>query len=170
VNAGRFRRDLFYRLAVLHVELPPLRERDDDVLLLAKHFLQQLQPQELRVRDFSPAAAGLLRSYAWPGNIRELRNAVERGIALASGHEITPADLPKSLTTTSERVSVPAASEPASDPRGQSLQDAELEYLKSILTINKGNVSRAAEQAGMTRQGLHKRLKKAGLNPGDFRS
>jgi len=168
VNAGRFRRDLFYRLAVIHLELPPLRERDRDVLRLARHFLKQLQPRGMRVRDFSEAATRLLLSYTWPGNIRELRNAVERGIALASDELIEPADLPKSLAAPDAR---PAAtvSETAPTSEGQSLHDAELAYLKSILEANRGNVSRAAEQAGMTRQGLHKRLKKAGLNASDYR-
>jgi two-component system response regulator HydG len=168
VNAGRFRRDLFYRLAVIHLELPPLREREHDVLLLARHFLERLQPRGMRVQEFSDAAAQLLLNYSWPGNIRELRNAVERGIALASGDRIEPVDLPKSLSASEDR---PTSTSPASfsNPEGQSLQEAELAYLKSILTANRGNVSRAAAQAGMTRQGLHKRLKKAGLEARDYR-
>jgi two-component system response regulator HydG len=168
VNAGRFRRDLFYRLAVIHLELPPLRKRDRDVLLLARHFLQQLQPRGMRVRDFSDTAKQLLLNYSWPGNIRELRNAVERGVALASTDQIEPGDLPKSLSS-SEESRTSSASTISSNPDGQSLQEAELAYLKSILVANRGNVSRAAEQAGMTRQGLHKRLKKAGLDARDYR-
>jgi two-component system, NtrC family, response regulator AtoC len=168
VNAGRFRRDLFYRLAVIHLELPPLREREGDVLLLARYFLERLQPRGLRVQDFSDAATQLLLNYSWPGNIRELRNAVERGIALASADCIEPVDLPKSLSASENR---PMSTSPAglSNPDGLSLQEAELSYLKSILTANRGNVSRAAAQAGMTRQGLHKRLKKAGLDARDYR-
>jgi DNA-binding NtrC family response regulator len=122
----------------------------------------------MRVQEFSDAAAQLLLNYSWPGNIRELRNAVERGIALASGDRIEPVDLPKSLSASEDR---PTSTSPAgfSNPEGQSLQEAELAYLKSILTANRGNVSRAAAQAGMTRQGLHKRLKKAGLEARDYR-
>lgn len=166
VNSGRFRRDLFYRLAVIHMELPPLRDREGDVLRLARHFLAQLQPLGIRVRDFSPAAVELLMNYAWPGNIRELRNAVERGIALASTDQILPEDLPKPIASRNEPKSAATA---ADDSRGQTLREAELDYLRSILESNKGNVSRAAEQAGMTRQGLHKRLKRAGLDPEEFR-
>jgi two-component system response regulator HydG len=169
VNAGRFRRDLYYRLAVIHVELPPLRARDGDVVLLARHFLKRLQSEEMRLRDFSAAALELLTGYAWPGNIRELRNAVERGIALAGSDVIEAADLPRSLSAprAESPVAVPAVT---GDPRGQSLEQAEVEYLKSVLTTNRGNVTRAAQQAGMTRQGLHKRLKKAGLDARDFRT
>jgi len=169
VNAGRFRRDLYYRLAVLHIELPPLRQRDRDVLPLARHFLEQLQSEDKRVRDFSPAAIELLVNYDWPGNIRELRNAVERGIALSSTDIIVPEDLPKSLSSTARMPQFESPPE-SSDAGGQSLQEAELEYLRSILRMNQGNVTRAAEQAGLTRQGLHKRLKKAGLNAREFRN
>lgn len=169
VNAGRFRRDLYYRLAVLHIELPPLRRRDDDVLRLADHFLHQLQSKEFRIRGFSTAAAELLLNHSWPGNIRELRNAVERGIAMASTDVITPEDLPKSLVAReiTARTSEPGESLEMGE---QSLQEAELEYLKSILRTNHGNVARAAEQAGLTRQGLHKRLKKVGLDAREFRT
>src|SRR5690606_32589591 len=97
VNAGRFRRDLFYRLAVIHIELPPLRQRGDDVLLLANHFLRTLQKGEPRVRGFSEEAEDLLLRYAWPGNVRELRNVVERAVAMAQGDTITPDDLPAAL-------------------------------------------------------------------------
>jgi two-component system response regulator HydG len=171
VNTGRFRRDLFYRLAVIHVELPPLRQRAGDVLLLARYFLKRLQPDEMRVQDFSPAAIQRLMSYTWPGNIRELRNAVERGVALANSDVIELVDLPKSLSAAGGESSPPASvAADALDSRGQSLQEAELEYLKSILTTNQGNVTRAAQQAGMTRQGLHKRLKNIGLDARNFRT
>jgi len=170
VNAGRFRRDLFYRLAVIHLELPPLREREGDVLLLARHFLRQLQPTGERVVNFSPAAADLMRKYAWPGNIRELRNAVERGVALASSELITPEDLPKPVVAPGgERLTLSGEGEAGPQSRDQALQEAEIEYLKTILQNNQGNVARAALQAGMSRQGLHKRLKKAGIDADDYR-
>jgi two-component system response regulator HydG len=110
-------------------------------------------------------------SYTWPGNIRELRNAVERGVALANSDVIELVDLPKSLSAAGGESSPPASvAADALDSRGQSLQEAELEYLKSILTTNQGNVTRAAQQAGMTRQGLHKRLKNIGLDARNFRT
>lgn len=182
VNAGRFRRDLYYRLSVLHIELPPLRVREGDVPLLAQHFFEQLQPRDKRVRKISPEAMELIQNYDWPGNIRELRNAVERGIALANSDVILPEDLPKSLRSStprggseqssSENPAETSSASPSGSPatEGQSLQEAEREYLRSILRQNQGNVTRAAEQAGLTRQGLHKRLKKAGVDARDFRN
>jgi two-component system response regulator HydG len=210
VNAGRFRRDLFYRLAVIHLELPPLRAREGDARLLAEHFLRELQPRGMRVAAFSPDAANLLASYSWPGNIRELRNAVERGLALASSDVITPTDLPPAIAaaTANSAPDAGAASSgkasPASTPdaraaptpddasaastpdpgaaaapeaspadgtesRRETLLSADRDYLIAILKSNRGNVTGAARQAGMSRQGLHKRLKKAGVDPRDYR-
>ena len=97
VNTGRFRRDLYYRLAVIHIELAPLRQRGDDVLLLAHHFLQQLRRPGQPIKTFSADSQALLRRYSWPGNIRELRNTVERGLAMARSELIAPADLPPTI-------------------------------------------------------------------------
>lgn len=173
VQAGRFRRDLYYRLAVIHIELAPLRRRGDDVLLLARHFLRALQPEEIRVRDLSPETVELFRHYEWPGNIRELRNAMERGIALARGDVIVPADLPPTLLrgsgTTPADVESPPPVAAAASSRGEALQGAERDYLISILSANHGNVARSAKQAGMSRQGLHKLLKKHGVDAAEFR-
>lgn len=170
VNAGRFRRDLFYRLAVIHIELPPLRERGDDVILLARHFLKQLQPGEQRVTDFSEESLTLIRNYAWPGNIRELRNAIERGIAMARGIEILPSDLPASLRRSQEEDNVVHRLTPAAGAsRADALDGAERDYLISLLTKNSGNVAESARQAGMSRQGLHKLLKKHGVDARGYR-
>jgi len=169
VNAGRFRRDLFYRLAVIHIELPPLRERGDDVILLARHFLEQLQTQNQRISDFSPDSLDLLQRYTWPGNIRELRNAVERGLTMARGDQILPSDLPLAVQrTNSESPGKMRRSGPIT--RADMVQDAERDYLVSLLRENAGNVAESARQAGISRQGLHKLLNKYGVNAGDYRS
>src|SRR6056297_3214885 len=97
VNAGRFRKDLFYRLGVIHIDLPPLRDRGEDVVLLSHHFLDKLLPPGSPIRGFTPQAIAALRGYAWPGNIRELRNVIERTIALASGDRIDVEDLPETV-------------------------------------------------------------------------
>jgi two-component system response regulator HydG len=168
VNAGRFRRDLYYRLAVIHIELPPLREREGDVILLAEHFLRTLNRKNSKVTGLSPDAAALLRQYNWPGNIRELRNAMERGIAMARGPEITPADLPVQL----RRTNPPSAAEPGAGTaatHADALGDAEREYLATLLRKNSGNVSQSAREAGLSRQGLHKLLKKHGLDAKEYR-
>ena len=170
VNAGRFRRDLFYRLAVIHIELPPLRERGDDVILLARHFLNQLQPQHRRVSDFSEESLALLSGYRWPGNIRELRNAVERGLTLARGDWILPSDLPLAIQRTEADTPKPQSSRPAGATRAETVEDAEREYLVSLLRENAGNVAQSARQAGISRQGLHKLLNKHGVDAGEFRT
>jgi len=169
VNAGRFRRDLFYRLAVIHIELPPLRDRGDDIILLANHFLQQLQSGERRIHGISDEALEILREYNWPGNIRELRNAVERGLAMARGDYITPADLPKSIHSAAARTRPGRERNSVAASRANTLDDAERDYIISLLRKNSGNVSRSAMQAGLSRQGLHKLLKKHGLDAGDYR-
>jgi DNA-binding NtrC family response regulator len=169
VNAGRFRRDLFYRLAVIHIELPALRDRDEDVILLAQHFVHALQKGNLRIKGFSEDALELLHGYHWPGNIRELRNAVERALALARGELILPADLPATLRRTEPATGAVAVGTSTGASRADTLDDAEREYLVSLLQKNSGNVSQSALQAGMSRQGFHKLLKKHGVEARDYR-
>jgi two-component system response regulator AtoC len=170
VNAGRFRRDLFYRLAVIHIELPPLRARGDDVTLLARHFLRQLRGAQRPAVAISDETLDLLRGYSWPGNIRELRNAIEHVLAVARGDVVTPDDLPAALRRRME--TGPESAKPAlsATSRQDALDAAEHKYLATLLDQNAGNVSRAAKQAGMSRQGLHKLLKKYGIEANDHRS
>jgi DNA-binding NtrC family response regulator len=169
VNAGRVRRDLFYRLAVIHIEIPALRDRGHDVILLARHFLRELQKGDQRITGFSEDALELLRQYTWPGNIRELRNTVERGLALARGELIRPADLPAALRRTEVAAGPDMMSKPSGGSRADTLDDAERDYLVSLLRKNSGNVSQSAVEAGMSRQGLHKLLKKHGVDARDYR-
>lgn len=170
VNAGRFRRDLFYRLAVIHIELPPLRERGDDVLLLAQHFLQLLRNPKTGATKFSDEAIEVLRSYSWPGNIRELRNAVEHALAVTREDAITANDLPAVLRRRTEADHSSVAQMPSTMSRADAMNDAEKNYLFALLQQNEGNISRAARQAGISRQGLHKLLKKYGLEAREHRS
>jgi DNA-binding NtrC family response regulator len=170
VNAGRFRRDLFYRLAVIHIELPPLRERGDDVLLLARHFLERLRPAGHEELDFSPESLPLLTSYSWPGNIRELRNAVERGIAMARDDVIHPDSLPAAIRQfDSPRIEITGSSKTPSGTLAETVEGAERGYLITLLRQNAGNVASSARQAGMSRQGLHKLLKKHNVDAADYR-
>jgi two-component system response regulator HydG len=171
VNAARFRQDLFYRLAVIHVELPPLRERGEDVVLLARHFLEQLQPGDHgRVADFSEESLELLRAYQWPGNVRELRNAVERGLALARGELIVPADLPVAIQRAVQAEVEDRSLRAPAGSRAGALEGAERDYLISLLRDNAGNVAQSARQAGMSRQGLHKLLRKHGVSADEYRA
>ena len=169
INAGRFRRDLYYRLAVIHIELPPLRQRGDDVILLARHFLQQLQATAPRVAGFSDVAMELLKRYPWPGNIRELRNVVEHGLAMAHADLIVPRDLPAAIQRGSFDAVATGVSESPTGSRIHALDSAERDYLVAVLRENSGNVARSAIQAGMSRQGLHKLLKKHALDVGEYR-
>jgi DNA-binding NtrC family response regulator len=170
VTAGRFRRDLFYRLAVIHIELPPLRERGEDVLLLARHFMDLLRPAGRGDLAFSAESLNLLKSYSWPGNIRELRNAVERGIAMARGDVINPDDLPAAIRQSdSSRIEVPAGLNHPAGTLAETVEETERGYLIKLLEQNAGNVASSARQAGMSRQGLHKLLKKHNVDAADYR-
>lgn len=167
VLAGRFRRDLFYRLGVIHVELPPLRERGDDVVLLAHHFLESLTTSDDDPRQISIDVLNCFRQYRWPGNIRELRNVIERTIALAQGDRVELMDLPKALRKS--RSGSVVEHEMGEISRETALDNADYKYLTLLLTKHNGNVSHAAEQAGVSRQGIHKLLKKHGISAADFR-
>jgi two-component system response regulator HydG len=169
VNSGRFRRDLFYRLAVIHIDLAPLRRRGDDVVLLADHFLRQLQASKPHVTGFSADTIELFKRYSWPGNIRELRNAVEHGLAMARTDVIAPGDLPAALQRPTLVSVATETSELPSGSRAEALEAAERDYLVALLRNNAGNVARSADQAGMSRQGLHKLLTKYDLDAGEFR-
>lgn len=202
VNAGRFRQDLYYRLGVIHIELPPLRERGDDIIQLADHFLRSLLPKGSTIEGFTPAAMECLCNYRWPGNIRELRNVIERTIALTRGNLIDAANLPPNVRANNESSgneptakshghdagqTAPLSTSPASQhatsgfatsstaelstaSRDEAMKLAEYQYLVNLLKQHSGNVSEAARQAGMSRQGLHKLLKNHDLNAAHFRS
>ncbi|WP_010582120.1 sigma-54-dependent transcriptional regulator [Schlesneria paludicola] len=168
VSAGRFRQDLFYRLGVIHIELPPLRSRGDDVLQLAHHFLKQLQSGNGRVTGFNDEVVDCFRSYEWPGNIRELRNVIERAVALSRTETVQLSDLPKPLQE-SIRSKPPLVSAIAEISREEALDNADFSYLSALLTKHDGNISHAARAAGLSRQGLHKLLSRHGLDPANFR-
>jgi DNA-binding NtrC family response regulator len=168
VNSGRFRRDLFYRLAVLHIQLPPLRQRGEDVVLLAQHFLDAFRQHQPNATGYSAEVLDCFRRYHWPGNVRELANVVERAIALAAQPRIRISDLPPALRPDSLRQASPCpGSEPAS--RSATLEETERHYLIDLLQRCEGNVSESAKQAGMSRQGFHKLLKKHGISAAPYR-
>jgi DNA-binding NtrC family response regulator len=167
VNTGRFRQDLFYRLAVIHLEIPPLRERGQDILLLARHFLRELQQSGVKPKELSPEAEMCLLRYSWPGNVRELRNAIERGVVMARSEQILPSDLPGAVHNPPSIETRLEATQGSS--RIDALQDAERDYLIGLLQKNSGNVARSAKEAGMSRQGLHKLLKKHAIDAAEYR-
>ncbi|NOZ57146.1 MAG: GAF domain-containing protein [Calditrichaeota bacterium] len=150
VRAGRFREDLYYRLNVIHISLPPLRERKDDIPLLADHFLRKYARRSpKRILGFSPEAYKALRSYSWPGNVRELENAVERAIVLAKSEVITPADL--RLEPLREVDSV--------GDTERTLEEVQRDHVLRVLRANDGNISQTARKLGVSRRWLHYKLK-----------
>ena len=154
VSRGEFRSDLYYRLNVLSISIAPLRERGDDIILLARHFMGQ-SAKRYRVDSVSLSAQALqaLRSYHWPGNIRELKHMIERGVLLSGGGELTP-----------ESLSLVAPTEPeAALDADLTLSDAELMLIKNALEKCNGNVSKAARELGITRMALRYRIKKYNL-------
>jgi transcriptional regulator with GAF, ATPase, and Fis domain len=166
--AGRFRSDLFYRLSVFNVHLPPLRERGDDVLLLADHFIRTLGPQMGKGDlTLSRDACDLLRRHAWPGNIRELQNAIERSLITSEGTLVTAGHL--ALRPVAVAPPPPAAAPaPAPQPRSAapasgSLQDLERTAILEALQRTHGHKARAAALLGLTRFQLYTRLKRYGI-------
>jgi len=150
VTAGRFRRDLLFRLNTIEVHLPPLRERREDILPLARHFLQQhLQRYRKTLFDFHEGAAQVLGEYHWPGNIRELDHAVERGVLMAQGGVIKAADL-----------GLRPSREAGNRLDEMSLEEVESFLIRKTLARFDGNVSRAAEALGLSRSALYRRLEK----------
>jgi len=158
VKAGRFREDLYYRLRVLPVDLPPLRERADDIPVLAQHFVRVFN-QEFRreVRGIEPGALAALCAYAWPGNVRELRNAVERAMILARGDVLTTADFPNlgSVKPVTNGFRLPV--------EGVKFEDLERDLVAQALERTGGNQTRAAALLGMNRDQIRYRIEKFGL-------
>ncbi len=156
VAAKRFREDLYYRINVVTVEIPPLRERAGDVLLLAQYFLQRGASNGGKAPlPLSPSAAEKLMAYAWPGNVRELENCMERAMALARFDQITVEDLPEKVRAyRSDRFMVSA-----DDPTAVvSLEQLERQYIQQVLRLVGGNKSRAAELLGLDRRTLYRKL------------
>ena len=172
VSAGRFREDLFYRLNVFPVRLPSLRERVEDVPLLAAHFLaKHARAMRREVGALDPEALRRLTSWPWPGNVRELENAVERAVAVASGPTLLPGDLPPELSSPSP--AMPPGPVLATMPYREVLEQAQdrvsREYLVALLTEFQGNVTRAAARAGIERESLHRLLKRYGIRSDDHK-
>ena len=160
IKEGRFREDLYYRVAVITINLPPLRERGEDILLLASMFLKRFSEQfNKKVRGFSSAAVEQLNAYEWPGNVRELENKIQRAVIMSD----TPMLEPDSLGFT-ER---PAIQRPGASLEGLSLKDArdrvEREMIVTAIRTNGGNIAKAAEVLGISRPTLYDLVKKHGL-------
>ena len=179
VDAGRFRADLFYRLGVIQIQLPPLRERPGDVLLLARAFLSRLTPPGRLPPQLDAAAGRLLEQHAWPGNVRELRNAIEHALAVSGTGPVMPAHLPETVRSPA----VPSAGRAVGDAwegavtavfagaaEGRIYEEAvaELErrLVRRALERFNGNQSAASDWLGMHRNSLRRKIKELGLGEG----
>jgi DNA-binding NtrC family response regulator len=153
VRDGEFREDLLFRLNTVEVHLPALRERREDIPLLAMHFLQQYAARYRRtVKALEPTAFEAMRQYGWPGNVRELEHTMERAVLMCRGEAIQPAD----LGLTSQRAASPNLEE-------LSLEAVESILIRKALERFRGNVSQAAEALGLSRGALYRRMEKYGL-------
>jgi transcriptional regulator with PAS, ATPase and Fis domain len=175
VEAGKFRADLYYRIAAFPIMLPPLRERTGDIPLLAARFLEVAAERHHKViREIDPSALALLENYSWPGNVRELQNEIERAVALTpSGESILPERLSTKIHrgSSAATANAPAAAipVPADDPATESKDlrvaraDFEARYISKVLAGNDGNVSRSAKKLGISRISLQRKLKELNL-------
>ena len=179
-EAGKFRLDLYYRLSVIQIDLPPLRERGDDVLLLTDHYIKNFNEKlRKRIRGVTPEVAEIFRRYGWPGNVRELRNVIERAMILEDDDLITANWLPRGVTPEAQFAAQPqeavatrakAAAQKATNtsldepfrlpPEGVQLESVEMSLVEQAMRRSGGNQTRAAELLGISRDQLRYRLKK----------
>jgi len=156
VESGRFREDLYYRINVVHVDLPPLRARGADVLLLAQHFITRLaEPMGKKVTGISSAVAERLLAYAWPGNVRELQNCIERAIALARFEELTVEDLPPKVRDYKPSFVVVATEDPTDLV---TMEEVERRYIQRVMEAVGQNKTQAAKVLGFDRTTLYRKL------------
>ncbi|ACG74768.1 two component, sigma54 specific, transcriptional regulator, Fis family [Anaeromyxobacter sp. K] len=170
VKAGRFREDLFYRLNVINIPLPPLRERVEDIPLLAHHFVRRYAERlGKKVRTVAPEALELMCGYRWPGNVRELENAIERAVVLCRGDSVVPGDLPPAVTGRTAPLvrEAPASGDEAAwlalsyaAAKEQALRRFEKGYVEALMRACDGNISAAARKAGMDRSNFKRVLRK----------
>jgi transcriptional regulator with GAF, ATPase, and Fis domain len=166
LEEGRFREDLYYRLNVVPINIPPLRQRREDIPFLALHFVAKLS-KELgsRTREISPAAVDKLLEHAWPGNVRELENTIERSLVLAGGDTLQPGDIrleeARGVSAAMQSQQVPLL------PEGETLEHWEQMMIKEAMRRANGNKSQAARMLGLTRNALRYRLSQMGMDGGN---
>jgi two-component system nitrogen regulation response regulator NtrX len=165
IRAGNFREDLYFRLNVIPIFVPPLRERQEDIPLLADHFMSEFSREYgRRPKNFEPTAVTVLQQYSWPGNVRELRNVIERLMIMVPGDSISPEDL--SFLEHNAAAPVPAAQSP---PERLTLHEArdrfERELILRTLAEQQGNMSRTAEVLGVERSNLYRKMRAFGIAP-----
>ncbi len=173
VDEGEFRPDLFYRLDVVRIDVPPLRDRLEDVEPMARLFLEDFLSRNpsCEVADFSPEAMIAMKAHTWPGNVRQLRNAVQRACTLGSGKEILLSDLPEDFSTgaVSTVVEEAVGGETFQTMKARQVAAIETTYLESLLRKYKGNVTRSADEAGMARSAFQRMMQRYNIKSVEFR-
>jgi DNA-binding NtrC family response regulator len=169
LSAQKLREDLYYRLNVINIHLPPLRERKEDIRILAESFLRKLtSSMHKSISGFSEKVIHLFEAYNWPGNVRELENIVERAVTLAKGSFITEAELPHQLFS-AESSTGSFDDVKFNEAKQTAINDVEKKYLLHLLEKHKGNITRMAEDAGMTRRNMHRLLNNHNLETDQWR-
>jgi transcriptional regulator with PAS, ATPase and Fis domain len=167
VAEGRFRQDLFYRVNVINVELPSLRERLSDIPLLAQHFLSEVcQEAGKQVGGFTPEAMSALQRYSWPGNVRELENVIERAVLLGKSDMIRMEDLPRQIAAFGPTTIEPIGTRTLK----QALEGPERQIILEVLESNQWNRFATADALGINRTTLYKKMKRLGLEDGRYAS
>ena len=166
LREGAFREDLFYRLNVISIPLPPLRDRKGDIPLIAHHYLHKyVASSGKKITGISPGAIALLEAHSWPGNVRELQNVIERAVVLAEKEILLPEDLPEHIRAREAGALRPEsrADLPMKRAKDEWNRSFEKEYLLSLLKQHQGNISQAARAARVDRKTIHRLLKKHDL-------
>jgi DNA-binding NtrC family response regulator len=170
VKDGRFREDLYYRLNVLPIHVPPLRERTEDIPPLTAFFIQKFNKKlDRHVRGLDPAVEELFSTYDWPGNIRELENLIERLVLMTQGETIRLGDVPQELVAAAAASVVLRAADqkkPFKDVIREKTEEVERQMIIRVLEECEGNISKAAKQLGLSRKGLHLKLARYNLREG----
>jgi transcriptional regulator with PAS, ATPase and Fis domain len=167
VRKGDFREDLYYRINVVRISLPPLRERKEDMPLLVEHFIRHINHKGVKeIRDIEPSALKVLLDYDWPGNVRELENVIESAAILARSKTITINDLPEEITKRSYLINTDKSYE---QTKKILIESFRREYIGRILEETGGNIRESARRAGLSRTGFKNLLKKAYLDPQRFK-
>jgi two-component system NtrC family response regulator len=171
VATGRFREDLYYRLNVVSIELPPLRERMEDIPLLVEHFLRRLQDRGLPAKTFARDTMSRLARHEWPGNVRELENLVEQLVVTTPGLVIGPGDLPPQIVSTrDEPFSLDFdVQRPLQEITDELTEQAERAYLRSVLAKYRGRIDRCAAHCGLSRRSISEKLRRYRIDKAEFK-
>nr|MBP6993197.1 sigma-54-dependent Fis family transcriptional regulator [Spirochaetota bacterium] len=157
VQEGKFREDLYYRLNVITIRIPPLRDRKDDILTLARHFMNKYSKENNKaVNEISPESKSILESYLWPGNVRELENTISKAVIFESGNILTPDTFP-------ERMRLPSNASAMSGEDLMTLEEVSRTYIVKVLEMTGGNKARASEILGINRTSLWRMIQRLGI-------